>query len=534
MAATKPIRLPPFCGEGLTKQFFDNPYQRSLLKARRLRVCGVCKALGPCNDEGIYICQKCHTRELSQVLARKAYRRIGIVGGRRSGKTQVGAFAAREEVVVPNGLGWVCGPTFKDLMDSTMPAFFRLLPPSWVKHWAPQQMDLTLINNHLIQFRSLDDPERGRGPGPTWSWWDEAQKIRERAWDVFRPSLTENLGNTIFTFTPNGFDWTWRRLWRPIHGPFDVGKAPTPGFWMARCLTIDNPWIRRYAMDEVEEARATMPAQMFRQEYEADFVSFVGNVYDWEEIQPLILHEDGLKRFIPEWPRIDPSRTCVVGLSAEPGKPVGAVLLVLTEFGIVVAREYVSEHRAIARHFNDIEDQVLTVKANDGSIVEVIPARWSADEDQKTITVEANRRAKPIGIIPAEHYLITGVQRVHSWMFMKRLWFADTCGRTLDQMREYRWADATADDDAPTDRVLKKNDELPNAIRFGLLSWPTLPASPEMPSGRDLSAMPERAADEIRRLAEYEREAEDGGHDVDEKDKTWPLGDFFGGDASQN
>lgn len=499
MAGARAVRLPPHCGTGLDKPFLYNPYQVELLKARRMRICPRCRVLGPVDSLGVFKCKHCGAVEPSQLIAAKAFRRLGLVGGRRSGKTAVGAQAAREEVIVPGGLGWVCGPTMKILHDSTMPSFFKIIPPDWVKHWDGQYNDLTLINNHVVQFRSLDDPKRGIGMGPTWSWFDEAQKIAERAWDIFRPSLTDNRGNTIFTWTPNGFDWTWRRLWRL------AAELKQPGFWMAKCRTLDNPWIQKYGLEEVAEARATMPPQMFRQEYEADFVSFVGNVYDWEVIDPLILRDaESVRAFIPEWPALHKSRTCIVGMSAEPGAPFAAVLLVATEAGLVVVGEYISEHRAVAFHFDEIKKELLPIKDGD-RIVDHLQPRWSGDEELQFLTVEGSR--KGIGIIPAEHYLMTGLQRVHSWMYTHKLLYTYKVPKLLDQMRGYRWYD-NEDDDGQTvahERVFRKDNELPNALRFALLSWPSLPVKVESQTGRDLSQMDARSRYEIERLARFEQ-----------------------------
>lgn len=500
MATIVAKRLPPFCGQDLDKPFLYNPYQSALLKARRMRTCPSCGKIAPVDSVGAFRCPACGRFEQSQLIAKKTFRRIGIVGGRRSGKTKVGAVAAREEIVVPSQLGWVCGPTSKILHDSTMPAFFKLIPPSWVKHWDGGHLDLTLVNNHLVQFRSLDDVSRGVGMGPHWAWFDEVQKIRERAWDHFRPSLTDNVGNAIFTWTPNGFDWTWRRLWRP------AAELHQPGFWMAKCRTLDNPWIQRYSLDEVEEARATMTPAMFRQEYEADFVSFVGNVYDWDTIDPLTLRDDAaIKHFIPEWPAIDPSRQCVVGISAEPGAPFGAALMVPTEFGIVVAREYVSDHRSVAYNFDQVVNKMLTTRDVTGQPVNVLPARWAGDEELEFLTVEGAR--KGIGVMGAEHYLMTGIQRVHSWMYMRRLWFTYQTPRLLEQMRGYRWSDADTDtgEEPEHDRVFRKDTELPNALRFGLLSWPTLPEPKKSKTGRDLSKLDEGDRRQIERMEQFER-----------------------------
>lgn len=516
-------RVPPQCGADIAKPFLYNPYQQELLKARRLRICPRCYALGAVGPFGVHKCVECGNVEHNQAIAKKAYGRVGIVGGRRSGKTRVGGEAAREEITVPRGLGWVCGPSFKILHDSTMPTFFKLIPRSWVLDWSAGNMELTLRNQHVVQFRSLDDPERGRGQGPTWSWFDEAQKMKEKAWDVFRPSLTENSGNTIFTFTPNGFDWTWRRLWRPSQ-PTDTKFMP--GFWMAKCRTLDNPWIQRFALDEIEEARKTMPPPMFRQEYEADFVSFVGNVYDWDDVEPLILQEDGLKYFLPEWPLIDKGREIVIGLNSEPGHPTGAVMAVVTERGVIVVREYYDEHRSIAKHIDNITRDLLTEKDWQGKpLFTHSNVRWTHDEEFQYVIQEAARKQQ--GIIGTEHYLVDGIQRVQSWLYAKQLWIAHTCERTLDQMQGYRWADNDSEEIRSADRVFEKDNELPNALRSALLSWPSLLEPAEPPTGRDLSALPDKVRDEIERLALYEKEQDGGDSDLDFGADGWPFGDMF-------
>lgn len=491
----KKFELPPQCGADLSKPFYYNPYQVELLRARRLRICPQCYLLGPVGLAGVFTCAECRFTTPHQHIAKKAYGRIGIVGGRRSGKTAIGGRAAIEEVTAPKGLGWVCGPTYKILHDSTMPTFFKLLKPSWVKDWSAGNKELLLKNDHLIQFRSLDDVERGRGQGPTWSWLDEVQKMKERAWDVFRPSLSENSGNAIFTFTPNGFDWTWRRLWRP------AAEQKMPGFWMAKCKTIDNPWIQRFAMDEVEEARKTMPPGMFRQEYEADFVSFTGNIYDWDaEISPLVLQEDGLKRFIPEWPKLNPNRKCVIGFVHEPGASAAAVLIVVTELGAVVVGEYINEHRSTSFHFDKIKADTLTQTEGDRKFV--LDATWAYDEDYGYIATEGSR--KGISLMPTEHYLLDGVQRVHSWMYTRQLWFAYTCEKTLDQMRGYRWADNDNEEKRDDERTFRKDDELPNALRAAMLSWPELPEKEQTPTGRDLSMVSDKTRHEIEEILAFE------------------------------
>lgn len=456
-------RLPQYCGLEVNKPVLFNPYQDGLLRSRRLRICPACYHIGPVDGRGIFTCERCHRYETSQVIAMKAFNHLGIVGGRRSGKSFVGAMAAREEMLVPNLLGWVCGPTFKVLHDATLPTLFKILPQNWIDDWDQQHMELRLVNGHVIQARSLDDPGRGIGMGPHWAWFDEPQKMKEKAWDTFQPSLTENRGNTIFTWTPNGFDWTWRRLWKTANEDHE------PGFWMAKCKTLDNP-----SIDPAEIAfrRRTMPAKMFQQEYEAEFVSFAGNIYDWEQVEGLILRNDeAMRYFIPEWPRLSPQRTLVLGIFGGGTRPMAAVLMALTERGVVCVDEYLDERRSVLSHLDPMREKLLAVKDQTGRTVSFLPARWCASESASYVIAEYATRG--VGIIPTASYLIDGVERTQSMLFMQQLWFGYTCPKLLDQLRMYRWADTSNEDtdesaDPENERDFRKENELPRALHQGL------------------------------------------------------------------
>src|SRR5262245_9202237 len=81
-----------------------NPYQQAFMEARRQRLAD----------------------------GTRAYNRLCIIAGRRGGKTMIGAVAAVEEMAVPNSMGWCVAPTYMDLHDYLMPAFFKVLPQSWI------------------------------------------------------------------------------------------------------------------------------------------------------------------------------------------------------------------------------------------------------------------------------------------------------------------------------------------------------------------------------------------------------------------
>jgi hypothetical protein len=137
-------RFPPNMGLDANKPLLYNPYQQELLKARRMRFAPCCQKIGFCGSDGLFRCPACGKECTAAAL--RVYRRFGAFAGRRGGKSVVGAHAAREEVLLPGGYGWICGPTYEILHDATMPTFLRLLPEAWCANWDAEHLELTLVN----------------------------------------------------------------------------------------------------------------------------------------------------------------------------------------------------------------------------------------------------------------------------------------------------------------------------------------------------------------------------------------------------
>lgn len=506
-------RLPPQIGLDVGKALLFNPYQQSFLKARRMRFAACCQKIGYCGSDGLFRCPSCGKLDLQ---AARVYRRLGIFAGRRGGKSVIGAHGAREEMLVPNSLGWVCGPTFKILHDATMPALLKLIPREWCANWDQEHLELTLVNGAQVQFRSLDDPDRGHaGVGVHWAWFDEAAFIAELAWDYFRPALTDFGGAAFFTSSVDGYDWTYKRIEKPAL----VDKKP--GFWAAKYRTIDNPMIATYRISEVEEARATMPPQLFRQEYEAERENFTGAVYaEWLDDAKLE-DLDAVREYLPNWPTYSEFRT-IIGLDSGADHPFGAVKMVVTPRAIIVVGEYLERQRAFSTHLAAIRSQFAP-----GSDV-----LWCANRNEAQLRLEFN--AHGILVAPAENDQMSGIQRVLSWLYTKQLKIVmPTCPRTFEQMRMLRYAkNEMADGQKTKEKVFKKEDELPDCIRYGLMTWPSLPAVPEQLVGRDTSKMDPRVRWELEKLKQYANR--DNDRDLSPVSPDYPMGNMYGNDEENS
>ena len=64
----------------------------------------------------------------------RGFRFFYLRAGRRGGKTRVGALSAIEEITIPDSKGWICAPSYPELHDYVMPAFFDQLPTAWFEH----------------------------------------------------------------------------------------------------------------------------------------------------------------------------------------------------------------------------------------------------------------------------------------------------------------------------------------------------------------------------------------------------------------
>lgn len=469
-----------------------------------------------------------HALDQRTPLGKWAFSRLTLFAGRRGGKTRIGGVACQKLSRRPKTTGWVCAPTYPDLHDFVMPAVFSSIPEGWIKDWSAQYLTLWLKNDSVISFRSLDDPERARGPGLDWAWIDESRKVSERAWDTMLPALSDKSGQAFFTSSTNGFDWCYKRLYKPA-------LEAVPGFWACRYKTSENPAVPR---EEIERARRELDPLFFAQEYEADFVTFAGAIFG-PAIDPcLVRGDEAIRRVLPEWPRIDATRPCLVAMDPGADHPFAMVLLVLTDRGLVCCGEYLERNKPVVQHVRGYQ-QMLAARSQ---AFPLVPSRVGIDRSQKQWIIELAQHG--VYTSPAENNVVAGIQRVHSWMASGQFFIIEeACPRLVEQLRNYRWDDnIKPDGQLSREQVVKLDDDLPDALRYALMLWPELPEhTGHSEAQRSLEAVPEAArwqVERMRRIARSERGDDDDdaalvtawadGSDLAGASEDHPLGDFWG------
>jgi hypothetical protein len=354
-----------------------------------------------------------------------------------------------------------------------------------------------LPNRSIVQFRSLEDPDRGRGQGLNWLWIDEICKLTEKHWEVILPSLADRAGILIATTTPKGEDWVHERLFVPA-------ESGRKGYWACVYRTIDNPLFasREELRQEIDEARATMTPEMFRQEFEAEIVTFTGAIFGAQVERGVIEGtEEEMQAYIPEWPNISADRPAITGLDPGADHPFAGVHLVQTPKGLVAVGEYAERARPFLLHAQGI---ALMRKGS--------TSRVMIDRSQAQAQVELAQYG--LFTVPADNDVIAGINRISAWLAANKLdqgklpvgglILPRSCVPTLiRQLRKYRWAETDKKDGSKgRELVYKKDDDEVDALRYGLMGYPVLPKAHPEAAGvgkRDLSALPEQIRAEIER-----------------------------------
>lgn len=483
-------------GEGLVALKYQ-PQQLAFLKALAERHCDTQAPKNGCGarwsitfgDPATKFCPRC------KKLGSRDYVKMLLLAGRQGGKTRIGTLGGVLEASMPNSYGWVTAPTYRDLTDFVEPAFFAQLPQDWLEEgdWNVSDRLLILPNGARVAFRSLEDPQSVRGP--TLDWWlmDEACKVSGIAHEVGDAMLAINEGVEILTTTPRGEDWVWEKVWC-------LAERGEPGYWAARWVSTDNPTMsKRY----IEGKRSTMSVEMFKQEYEADFVTFQGAIYGSTMVDPCIIDdttEEGyaqLKKLLPEWPKLDPARTCLVGLDPGSDHPFAGVVGVVTEQAIIIVNEYLEREKPAMIH-----------AANLRALVQPMQPRWGVDRSQPQTIIELAQHgifAQAVEAGPGS--VVAGIERVKSWMLSGRFKFVKSrTKQTVSQCKSYRWKEnEKKDGSVAAQEPYKRKDDLCDALSYMVRMWPQLPTPIETPGGRDLSAMSEKDRRDFDRLAQFEQ-----------------------------
>jgi predicted phage terminase large subunit-like protein len=198
-----------------------------------------------------------------QSRIRSELRRFSVLDcGRRWGKSFFAIDWILEEAREGYPVGWFA-PAYKYLTD----AWRDILRATdgYVARKNDAERYIELVTGGTIEGWTLEDERAGRSRKYKRAVVDEAALAPrlETAWtEAIRPTLSDFQGEALFCSTPKGLNY--------FHTLYERGDSADWPEWVAfRAPTATNPFIQA---SEIEAARRELPARIFAQEYEADFL----------------------------------------------------------------------------------------------------------------------------------------------------------------------------------------------------------------------------------------------------------------------
>lgn len=121
-------------------------------------------------------------------------------------------------------------------------------------------------NGSILRFAGCEDIDRHRGINPIGVVFDEFAEMNPEIWTaVIQPVLRENHGTATFIFTPKGKNHAWELLQRAKQNPRE---------WFTTVQSVTDT--QAFSQGEIDDAKASTPEALFRQEYLCDFLEDAG------------------------------------------------------------------------------------------------------------------------------------------------------------------------------------------------------------------------------------------------------------------
>jgi hypothetical protein len=207
---------------------------------------------------------------IEQILSSKSKFHVASIG------RQFGKSLAAENIVLywainhaPVKILWVA-PVYSQTTKVHKEIYNAIVNTGIVQSNNYSDNELTLKTGSTIYFRSAERYDNIRSWTYDYAVIDEAAFIKEEAWtEAIRPTLAVRGKKVIFISTPKGKNW--------FHTLYQLGQSEDyPNYKSYKGSSYDTPFISR---EELEDARKTLPEDVFRQEYLAEFIDGGGTIF---------------------------------------------------------------------------------------------------------------------------------------------------------------------------------------------------------------------------------------------------------------
>ena len=247
----------------------------------------------PAPKRAVFVRPPMYAKQLAAIWAKVRY--AIIEASTKSGKTW-GCIAWLLEKALAGKRGqnfWWVAPVF----GQSKIAYRRLkraLPPALFTA-NETELTLTLANGTVIWFKSGETPDNLYGEDVFAAVVDEATRLREESWVALRTTLTATHADCRIIGNKKGRkNWAWKMARRAESGTKDMAYARLTAWdaadGLAELKRLGKIPANAHVItrEEIEDARAQMPAEAFKQLYEVEDSDDEGNPFGIAAIRACI------------------------------------------------------------------------------------------------------------------------------------------------------------------------------------------------------------------------------------------------------
>jgi PBSX family phage terminase large subunit len=192
------------------------------------------------------------------------------------GKTTVGANKMRMAIhsyTHPDDTFLVTAPTYKIMLQSTMPAFLKIMAGTGT--FSKADMSFKLWNGRMVYFRTATDPSSVVGvTNVRFIWCDEVGLYPLIFWENIQARAAFRQAQIILTTSPYTLNWLYQEIIRPI---MKRGPAARADVELVQARSDENPY---FPVEYYEAKKKTMDPRRFQMMFGGEWNKFVGLVYD--------------------------------------------------------------------------------------------------------------------------------------------------------------------------------------------------------------------------------------------------------------
>lgn len=311
--------------------------------------------------------------------------------------------------------------------------------------------EIELSNGSLFKLASAAQADSAVGRSYDFIIFDEAA-ISDKGGNAFdiqlRPTLDKPNSKVLFISTPRGGNW-FKRF-------YEQGFRDDLPKWVSIHATYrDNP---RVVLADIEEARRTVSKNYFRQEYEADFSVFEGQIYDTFSIADHVRELHGMKHRFND----DDQYEGLMGVDVGYRDPTAALVIKYSyeEDIYYVLEEYQQAEKTTAQHAMYLQQCIDKYKI-DRIFVDAAAAQFIKDLAYEH-DIPSSRAKKSVN---------DGIATLQSLFQQGKIIVGSNCTNLIHALSNYKWDNKDGEEILSREKpVHDATSHLADALRYGIYS----------------------------------------------------------------